>query len=313
VSADPQHGPAGPHIKNLLRDRQLAPNKRFGQNFLVHRHTAERIVELAGVTERDTVVEIGVGLGALTIPLAARAGKVIGLEIDAGLVRYHEEQRILPANVELLHLDVLKADLRDLAERCGGELKIIANLPYSISTPLLFRLIDNHHLMAWGVLMLQKEVGRRLVARPSTKDYGVLAIQLATCAATETLLELGPNHFHPRPKVDSLVQRLIFRPVPEFVRALPPFDRHIFKTVVRAAFQQRRKTLLNALAASALLGVDKTTLTTLLNRLDIPPASRAENLTVRQFIDLTNLISQGAPPERISTEITEDTERDNEI
>ncbi|HER62678.1 MAG TPA: ribosomal RNA small subunit methyltransferase A, partial [Desulfobacteraceae bacterium] len=117
--------------RSILREHGLAPHKKLGQNFLVHRHTAERIVELAGVKENDTIVEVGVGLGALTNLIAGKAGQVIGIEADSGIIKWHREQEDLAANVSLIHADILKTDLAALAEQCGGRLKILANLPYS--------------------------------------------------------------------------------------------------------------------------------------------------------------------------------------
>jgi 16S rRNA (adenine1518-N6/adenine1519-N6)-dimethyltransferase len=139
----------------ILKRRGLAPHKKLGQNFLVHAHTARRIVDLANLAPHDRVIEVGVGLGALTGPLAAAVAEVIGIEMDAGIIRMHEEQQNLPANVQLLHADVLRIDFNSLVNP-GQRLKIVANLPYSISTPFLFRLIDHAPLMDSAVLMLQK-------------------------------------------------------------------------------------------------------------------------------------------------------------
>ena len=129
-------------VKEILRQRKLAPKKRFGQNFLVNKNISAGIVKMAGIEPHDTIIEVGVGLGALTFPLAEQCQQVIGLEIDAGIVRLHQEEGSLPDNVTLKHLDILKADFRELAKQASGRIKIIANLPYSISTQLLFKLID---------------------------------------------------------------------------------------------------------------------------------------------------------------------------
>ena len=126
-----------------LKANRLAPKKRFGQNFLVHRQTAEAIVRAGGVASGDIIVEVGVGLGALTVPLAAVARHVYGYEIDSGIIRFHQEQDDLPKNVTLVHQDILRADFREIASRCGGKLKILANLPYSISNPFIFTLSDS--------------------------------------------------------------------------------------------------------------------------------------------------------------------------
>jgi 16S rRNA (adenine1518-N6/adenine1519-N6)-dimethyltransferase len=269
--------------KAVLRQQGLAASKKLGQNFLVHQQTAEQIAELAGLSKEDTVIEVGAGLGALTAPLAAAAGRVISLEADSGIVRLHEEQQDLPDNVRLLHQDVLKADFPALAAEFG-RLKIVANLPYSISSPFLFKLIDASEAIDFAVVMLQKELAERLLAEPSSKEYGAPTVLLTACADAELLLELGPEEFHPRPKVDSLLLRLIFQPVPERVRQLGDFDQLLLKRIVRAAFGQRRKTLSNSLAAAGLR--PKTALPDLLAAAGISPSARAEQLSLEDFVRL---------------------------
>ena len=276
--------------KTILSSQGLAPHKKLGQNFLVHRHTAERIVELAKLDAADTVIEVGVGLGALTHPLARQAGKVIGIEADSGLIRWHEEEQDLPANVELVHGDILKTDLVELSRSTGGRLKIVANLPYSISSPFLFRLIEHHEIIEWAVVMLQKEVALRLMAEPGTKEYGAPTILMASCATVEPLLKVGRGEFHPRPKVDSLVIRISFVPVAERIKALPPFDRKLFRRVVNSGFGQRRKTLLNSLFSGGFTR-DKKEMATIIEQAGLSPTTRAEQLTLEDFVALTNCLS----------------------
>lgn len=279
-----------PDHKAILHQRQLAASRQRGQNFLVHRRTAELIVELAGVTPEERVVELGVGFGALTGPLAARAAAVIGLEIDSGIIAWHQDEQDLPTNVNLRHEDLLKADFPKLAEECGGRLKIIANLPYSISNPLLFKLLENRTIVDSAVLMLQKEVAQRLTAKPATKEYGILTVLLNGCAGVEKLLDVGPGQFHPRPKVDSVVVKITFFPQPERAAQLPPHDHELLKKLVKASFQQRRKTLLNSLSASGLPGTAKETLPDLLKHVGIDPQVRPERLTVEDFVRVANLM-----------------------
>jgi 16S rRNA (adenine1518-N6/adenine1519-N6)-dimethyltransferase len=281
--------------KQSLRSHSLSPKKRFGQNFLVHRQTAEAIVRSGGVQKEDMIVEVGVGLGALTIPLAEAAGHVFGLEIDKGIIRFHEEEGDLPENVTVIHQDVLKADFSVLAERCGGPLKIMANLPYSISNPFLFKIIDNREQMAWATIMLQKEVAERLLAQPGSKEYGVPTILLQSCATVKPLMTLKPGEFHPRPKIDSVVVRIEFFHTDERISQLPEYDHEIFKKIVRAAFNQRRKTLLNTLSRAELFtylpGIGKTEEKELVGDIielaGISPGIRAENLTLEDFVNLT--------------------------
>jgi 16S rRNA (adenine1518-N6/adenine1519-N6)-dimethyltransferase len=277
-------------IKNILKSGKLAPSKQRGQNFLVNPRTSAAIVANAGVTDDDTIIELGVGLGSLTLPLAAKARRVIGIELDRGIIEWHEEENLLPANVTLIHQDLLKSDFRELAEQAGGKLKIIANLPYSISNPLIFKLIENREIMEYAVLMLQKEVGQRLQAGPGTKAYGVLSVLLGAYAATRIMMEVGPGQFHPRPKVDSVVVKITFQPPPQRVKDLPAHDYGLLRKLVNASFQQRRKTLCNSLSASGIPGTDKLNLTTVLARATIDPQIRPEKLTVEDFVRLANAL-----------------------
>jgi len=270
------------HIKTILHDRHLAPSKRLGQNFLVDEEVVELLLDRAAPGENDTIVEFGVGLGSLTIPLARRVKRVIGIEIDSGIIRWHEEKGVLPSHVSLRHADLLKTDFRALAAETGGRLKIIANLPYSISGPLLFALIEHHRHIESAVLMLQKEVAERLVARPGSKAYGVLSVLLGACARIEAILEVGPEHFHPRPKVDSLVVRMCFQPP---APGMGDGQTAMLKALVKGAFQQRRKTIVNALATAAIGGVaDKEVIAQRLGSVGIEPARRADQITVGEYL-----------------------------
>jgi 16S rRNA (adenine1518-N6/adenine1519-N6)-dimethyltransferase len=281
-------------IKEIMKEQRLAPKKKFGQNFLINRNVSEKIVGLADIKPDDTIIEIGVGFGALTCHLAGICKKVIGLEIDAGIIRYHRQEGCLPENVLLMHQDILQADLAALAAEAGRRIKIIANLPYSISNPLLFKLAMNKEKMAWAILMLQKEVAKRLTAEVGTKDYGILTVRMAACASVTKLLDLGPQHFHPRPKVDSQVVKITFFPEPERVASLPEYDQELFKIIVNAAFQQRRKTLINALSA-ALPWADKKTLEAPLEKMGLDNRIRGERLKVEDFVALTNILHKTLP------------------
>ena len=279
-------------IKEILQQQNIAPKKRFGQNFLINQNIAAKIVRLAGIRLDDTIIELGVGFGALTGHLASACKKVIGLEIDSGIIRYHRDEGSLPENVTLMHRDILQADFEKLAADTGARLKIVANLPYAITNPLLFKLIENREIIEWAVLMLQKEVAQRLTAGMGTKDYGILTVRMAACASVKKLLDLGPQHFHPKPKVDSQVVKITFFPKPERAAALPDYDLVLFKTIIDAAFQQRRKTLVNALSASNRLEVDKKTIVYALEKLGLDTRIRGERLSVEDFVALTISLQQ---------------------
>lgn len=281
-------------IKDILKNEKLAPSKKRGQNFLIHRQTAAAIVALAGVSADDTVVELGVGLGTLTGPLAEKVNRVIGLEIDSGIIDWQTTSGNLADNVQLIHQDLLKADFPDLAQQCGGRLKILANLPYSISNPLLFKLLDHQAVMEWAVLMLQKEVAMRLVAAPGTKEYGILSVLMAGSASVTRLLDVGPGQFHPRPKVDSVVVKITFHPVPQRASSLPAHDPELLRKVVRSAFQKRRKTLLNSLSSSPFVDFAKENCRRALLGAGIDPTTRAERLTIEDFVALTRELANVA-------------------
>ena len=277
--------------KSVLRDHGLAPHKKLGQNFLVHRHTAERIVDLAGLKKTDIITEVGVGLGALTNPIASRVKQVIGIEADSGIIKWHREQQDLAENVDLIHADILKTDLAELAEKSGGRLKILANLPYSISSPFLFRLIDHQERIEWAVVMLQKEVALRLMAGPGSKTYGVPSVLFASCASIEPVMNVKPGEFYPQPKVDSMIIRITFHPRPERLAKVPEFDWPLLKKIVNSCFSQRRKTLLNGLASGGFV-TDKKRLATIIENAGISPSIRAEQLSFEQFVELARSLKK---------------------
>ncbi len=281
--------------RKSLQEENLAPKKRLGQNFLVHKSTAEAVAHCGHINKADTIIEVGVGLGALTQPIAEQAKNVIGLEIDSGLVRFHREKKDLPDNVTLLHQDILKADFDELYRLSGAPLKIMANLPYSISNPFLFKLIEHQEKVDWATVMLQKEVADRLTAKPKSKQYGIPTVLLSSCAKIKNLLLLKPNEFHPRPKIESVVVRIEFAAGNERLQFRTDYDRPLFTKIVRAAFSQRRKTLLNTLTGGGFFRsfaegdkkLEKQLTKEAILKADISPGLRAEVLDLNQFIDLS--------------------------
>lgn len=284
-----------------LKDNKLAPKKKFGQNFLVNQHTAAAIVRAGQVTGKDTIIEVGVGLGALTLPLAQKARRVIGYEIDSGIVRYHQQEKDLPDNVTLIHQDILTADFGEIAQSYGSPLKFLANLPYSISNPFIFKLIDNHSLLSTATIMLQKEVADRLLAKPNSKNYGVPTVMLNSCARVEKVMTLKPEEFHPRPKIDSVVVTLNFsiNSIEESKTHLN-YDFHLLKKIVRTSFNQRRKTLQNSLSNANLFTVisgtnnakNKEFTIQAIEAASLSPQKRPENLSIGDFISLSHEISK---------------------
>jgi 16S rRNA (adenine1518-N6/adenine1519-N6)-dimethyltransferase len=284
----------GRQTHETLKSNQLAPKKRFGQNFLVHKPTAEAIVRAGEVCNTDIILEVGVGLGALTTPLAAMAQHVFGYEIDSGIIRFHEEEGDLPDNVTLVHQDILTADFQEIAKQCGGKLKILANLPYSISNPFIFKLIDNASLINTATIMLQKEVADRLMAKPNSKEYGVPTVLLASCASIHKLMTLKPGEFHPRPKIDSVVVRIDFSKFSQYQAENSRYDFALFRQLVRTTFNQRRKTILNTLSGAGLFSdsakqdkvANKEITLLAIEQANLQPNARPETLTFTDFINL---------------------------
>jgi 16S rRNA (adenine1518-N6/adenine1519-N6)-dimethyltransferase len=288
-------------VRALLARRGLAAHRERGQNFLVDPALAGAIADAAGIAPGDAVIEIGPGLGILTRALAARAPRVAAIEIDAGLVRaLAEEEGGLPAHVELLHADVLTVDLAALAARLGPSVRVVANLPYSVSAPILRRLLDLRGVLRGWLVLVQREMALRLVARPGTPDYGSLAVLHALCVRLERVRDLPAACFHPVPKVTSTLVRatpleagpLVPAPVgPGRGDELADVER-----VVRAAFGTRRKTLVNALRTGLEPPPTPEDLHAALARLGIDPRARAEALTPEELLGIVRALrGSGAP------------------
>jgi len=279
----------------LLRDHNLKPSRRFGQNFLKDPSTAEMIVSRAAVDEEDVVVEIGAGLGALTIPLLRKAKKVFAVERDRLIFPLLEiETRHCDAKRRiLLNQDILALDLYEIAEREGRELMVMGNLPYNISTQILIHLISARDIISRAVLMFQKELVHRIVSPPGSRDYGRLSVMLQYCAHVKKIAEIKSSLFYPRPKIDSAVVEVTFKKSPDF----PVSDEACLFKMIKAAFSKRRKMLKNTLAASE-LGIDIQLAVDILETGGIDPGRRAETLTVEEFIRLGNLLYEktGAAP-----------------
>jgi len=283
-----------PSPKTVLQRLGLRPKKSLGQHFLLHPHQARRIVEALDLDPHEVVVEIGPGLGALTVLLAEAAAEVVALEVDQALADYLEEE-LFPASarVRIIREDVLRFDFAELSRQTGQALKVAGNLPYHITSPLLFKLIEDKAALALAVLMVQEEVGDRLLARPGGKDYGILSVLVQYHFRLTRLFSLGPGNFYPPPQVKSVVLKL--EPAAPEPQAL---DEQVFSRVVKTAFAQRRKTLKNTLAARAsTFGLTPDDVLGLLAALGIDPGCRAETLSVAQFVELSNRIREqaGAP------------------
>jgi len=270
-------------VRDLLARHGLRAQRRRGQNFLVDDALALRLVDLAGVEPGDGVIEIGTGLGVLTRALAQRAARVVTLEVDAGIVRALRADAALPPNVELLHADVLRADLPALAASFAGRVRAVANLPYSISAPALRRLLDQRDRLADWSVMLQREVARRLVGLPGTREYGSLGVLHRLAVRVEPLLELPPGCFYPVPRVRSSFVRVV--PLADAPLAEGELER--VEAFLRRAFGRRRKTLANALRDAAPPGAALRALA----RAGVDPRARAEALAPERLLEVARALA----------------------
>ncbi len=275
--------------QTLLKAWNLRARKELGQNFLKEPHIAERIVDRAALSSDDVVLEIGAGLGILTVAAARRAGRVIAVEKDRQLVPLLRVELQVHGftHVQVHEEDILALPLDQLVEVETRPLVVIGNLPYNISSQVVVKLIRERHRVDRAVLMFQKELAERLCAGPGTKAYGRLSVILQYCADLTPLFDVRATQFHPRPKVDSAVLEIRFKT--RIHRTVD--DEKFFTRVVQAAFGQRRKTLRNALSAG-LLPLDAAAASTVLEACGIDPRRRAETLSVDEFVTLANNVGR---------------------
>ena len=267
--------------KEFFSDINSHPNKNLGQNFIRDLRVIDRIAASSVLSSDDEILEIGPGLGALTIALANEAKRVVAVEKDKKLYDRLCELFVDYSNVELLNQDALKTDYSNLYN--GQKLKVIANLPYSVSSPLLFGLLEQRQYFSSMVLMLQQEVGERISAAPSGKTYGSISVMLQAYYDITREFRVSPESFWPRPKVDSVVLKLV--PLEESTTNIK--DEKLFEKVVRAAFSSRRKMLGNSLQT----GFSKELVIQAMNKSGIDPKRRAETLSVEEFAKLTENMS----------------------
>ena len=273
-------------IKKELEEYGLIPRKRWSQNFLIDQNILNKVVRAADIEETDVVLEVGPGLGALTLALAKEAKRVIAVEIDRKLVEILQEKVADCPNIKIIRKDIMEVDFDELHKGVGQPLKVVANLPYQISTPLLFRFIESRSVFASLTLMLQKEVAERMTAAPGGKDYGPLSIFTQIVSDFSIRFLIKPSAFFPPPKVESALIHMVWkeRPWAEVE------DIEWFRRVVKGSFGYRRKTLMNALRYSGLSlpeeGVER------MKRIGIDPQRRPETLTIQEFVRLADALKE---------------------
>lgn len=272
----------------ILQKYQFNFQKKFGQNFLIDTHVLEKIVSAAEVTKDDLVLEIGPGIGTLTQYLCEAAREVVAVEIDRNLIPILEDTLSAYDNVTVLNEDILKVDLNALVqEKNGGRpIKVVANLPYYITTPIIMGLFESHVPLQSVTVMIQKEVADRMKAAPGTKDYGALSLAVQYYADTYLAANVPPNCFMPRPNVGSAVIRLTrHTECPVTVQ-----DEAFMFKLVKASFGQRRKTLVNGLSNSPELTVSKEAILAALEQMGLSATVRGETLSLEQFAKLSDLL-----------------------
>ena len=262
--------------------------KKFGQNFLIDTHVLEKIMDAAEITKEDCVVEIGPGIGTMTQYLAERAKEVVAVEIDKNLIPILQETLQEYDNVTIVNEDILKVDLNRLVEERNENkpVKVVANLPYYITTPIIMGLFENHVPLKSITVMVQKEVADRMKVGPGTKDYGALSLAVQFYAKPEIVANVPPNCFIPRPGVGSAVIRLTCH---ETCPVLVKDEKFMF-SLIRAAFNQRRKTLLNSLSNAGGLNLGKEQIKAAFDKMQLAPTIRGEELTLEQFAALADIL-----------------------
>lgn len=273
----------------ILNKFGLTAQKRYGQNFLIDSNILEKIVASAGITEEDTVLEIGPGIGTLTQHLAEAAKKVICVEIDKNMIPVLEYTLADFENVTVINQDILKADIVNILKENGAEsAKVVANLPYYITTPIIMELLEKDLPIESITVMIQKEVAERMQTGPGSKDYGALSLAVAFYSKAEVKMTVSPNCFIPRPNVDSAVIRLDKLKEP----AVKVKDRAEMFRIIKGAFEQRRKTLTNALSHSSVYKTDKKNIENALLEMGKNINIRGEELTLEEFARLSDILTQ---------------------
>lgn len=273
----------------ILQKYNFNFQKKFGQNFLIDTRVLERIIESAEITKDDCVLEIGPGIGTMTQYLAEAAREVVAVEIDKNLIPILQNDTLAAYdNVTIINDDILKVDINKIVrEKNNGQpIKVVANLPYYITTPIIMGLFESHVPLKSITIMVQKEVADRMQVGPGTKDYGALSLAVQYYAKPEIVANVPPNCFIPRPNVGSAVIRLTRHDKPP----VEVKDEAYMFALIRASFNQRRKTLLNGLTNAGNLGVTKGQITEALVQMGLPATIRGEALSLEQFGELSNLL-----------------------
>lgn len=269
----------------ILKKYGIRANKSLGQNFLINQNVIDEIINSANITNEDLIIEIGPGLGTLTKQLLEKAGKVICIELDGKMVKILNDRFSLYENFEIINQDILKVDLNEIIEKENKKCKVVANLPYYITTPIIMKLLESKLNIESITVMIQKEVADRLIAIPGQKEAGAITYTVYYYCDSKEILEVPPQSFIPEPEVTSEVIKLNLRKIP----IVKVSNKKKMFTIIKIAFMQRRKTLLNALTNGNIFKNKQEALETF-EKLNINPTARAEELTINQFAELANYL-----------------------
>jgi len=275
--------------RKLLKQHNIVLKKSLGQNFLTDAHVLQHIVDAAELDARSGVIEIGPGLGALTEGLADRAQHVVAIELDNRLIPVLQDMFQNQPNVEIVHADALKLDfaqlITDRFSTCS-HVHVVANLPYYVTSPILVKLLESGLLLTNIVVMIQKEVADRILAKPGSKTYGSLSVFAQYFSEPSKVVQVPSHVFVPQPQVDSMVIKLAIRSA----APVPVKNESFFFQVVRASFAKRRKTLLNSLSSSLPFHMEKARLEELIHSIGVDPSCRGEMLSMESFAQLSNIL-----------------------
>lgn len=277
--------------KYILKKYGISANKSLGQNFLINENVVEKIIEGAQISKNDLIIEIGPGLGTLTKELIDKAGKVIAIELDKRMIEILIDRFNLYSNFELINEDVLKVDLEKIIKNqlVNGitNVKIVANLPYYITTPIVMKLLEDNLPIDSITIMIQKEVADRLIEKPGGKNTGAITYAIYYYAESEEILKVEPNSFIPEPAVESKVIKLNIRKK----KTIEVEDENLMFKIIKYAFMQRRKTLVNALENSKIFK-DKKEIVNMLEKLEINIKTRGETLSLSDFANIANFVTK---------------------
>jgi 16S rRNA (adenine1518-N6/adenine1519-N6)-dimethyltransferase len=273
--------------KMLLTQYNLRANKRIGQNFMINQEIVDEIIEKANLSKEDVVLEIGPGLGSLTKELINYAGKVIAVELDQNMINILNDRFTGYENLKIIQNDILKVDLKDIL-KSDKKIKVIANLPYYITTPIIMKLLEDRLNIDSIIVMVQKEVGERICAKPGSKEYGAITVSVNYYSNTKIIINVPKENFLPEPEVDSCVIKLDVLEKPSvFVN-----NEKLFFDIIKTGFSQRRKTILNSLSNGYF---SKEEISKVLKTLNVNEKLRAENLSVQDFANISNeLVKEGS-------------------